>query len=61
MPLIPRVVDEYESGTSSTRLAARHAVGNGTVLPLIRASCVVMRSRVLARHLVLETIGVTHK
>jgi hypothetical protein len=54
MPLIRRAVDEYESGTSSTRLAARYAVGKGTVLRLIRASCVVIRSRVLARHLVLD-------
>jgi hypothetical protein len=29
LPLIPRVVDEDESRTSPTRLAARYAVGKG--------------------------------
>jgi hypothetical protein len=43
--LISRIIGEYVSGTSSTRLAARYAVGKGTILRLLRESGVAVRGR----------------
>src|SRR5215217_6987469 len=43
--VISRVVDEYVSGTPSTRLAACYGIGKGTVLRLLRERGVVVRHR----------------
>jgi hypothetical protein len=42
---IERIVTEYATGTSSTRLAKSYGVGKGTLLSLIRESGVPIRRR----------------
>jgi hypothetical protein len=43
--MIKRVVSEYVSGVSTTRLATRYGIGKGTLLRLIRESGVTVRRR----------------
>jgi hypothetical protein len=43
--LIKRVVSEYASGISTTRLAMRYGLGKGTLLRLIRDRGVTIRGR----------------
>jgi hypothetical protein len=41
--MIERIVAEYASGTSTTRLAKSYGIGKGTILRLLRENSVLRR------------------
>jgi ABC-type transport system involved in cytochrome c biogenesis ATPase subunit len=43
--MIERIAAEYQSGTSSVRLAGRYGIGKGTVLRLLRQNGLAIRRR----------------